>query len=151
MKKISPIQVMVLVLILVTALVAVFHLTTRTATPEGNLRLEFAGGKAVELSLEKLKLAPVQGTVVNGKGEEREIDAQGILLSEVLREAGATDFSAVTVVADDEYSAQVMAEEIAAPGKVYLIQQEEKGMQLVVFGDENSKRRVSDVVRLLVQ
>lgn len=151
MKKISPVKAMILILILVTAAVAVFYLTTRTAVPEGALRVEFADGQAKELSLEKLKLVPVQGTVVNGKGEERTIGAQGILLSDVLREVGVTDFSTVTVTADDEYSAQVTAEEIAEAGKVYLIRQEEGGMQLIVFGDENSKRKVSDIVRLLVQ
>lgn len=151
MKKISPVQVMVLILILVTAGLAVFHLTTRTTVPEGVLRVELAGGQTKELSLEKLKLVPVRGTVVNGKGEESAVDAQGILLSDALREAGVTEYSMVTVTADDEYSAQVTAEEIAESGKVYLIRQEEGGMQMIVFGDENSKRKVSDVVRLSVQ
>lgn len=151
MKKISPVQVMVLILILVTAAAAAFHLTTRAAVPEGVLRVELAGGQTKELSLEKLKLVPVQGTVVNGKGEESAVDAQGILLSDMLREAGVTEYSVVTVTADDEYSAQVTAEEIAESGKVYLIRQEEGGMQMIVFGDENSKRKVSDVVRLSVQ
>lgn len=151
MKKISPVQAMILILVLVTTAAAAFHLTTRTAVPEGVLRVEFAGGQAEELSLEKLKLVSVQGTVVNGKGEQRAVDARGILLSEVLRAAGVTGFSTVTVIADDAYSAQVMAEEIAEPGKVYLIRQEEGGMQLIVFGDENSKRKVANAVRLLVQ
>ena len=151
MKKMSFVKAIILILILVTAAVAVFHLTTRAAVSEGMIRVEFADGQAEELSLEKLKPVPVQGTVVNGKGEERTIDAQGILLSDVLREVGVTDFSAVTVTADDEYSAQVTAEEVVEPDKVYLIQQEEGGMQMIVFGDENSKRKVSNVVRLLVQ
>lgn len=151
MKKMSPVKVAILILVLVTAAVATFYLTTRTAVPEGALRVEFADGKAVELSLEELELVSVQGTVLNGKGEKCAINAQGILLSEVLREAGVAECFAVTVIADDEYSAQVMAEEIAEPGKVYLIQQEESGMQLIVFGDENSKRNVSNAARLSVQ
>lgn len=151
MKKMSPVKVAILILILVTAAVASFYLTIRTAVPEGALRVEFADGKAAELSLEELELVSVQGTVVNGRGEERTINAQGILLSEVLREAGVTDFSMVTVIADDEYSAQVAAEEIAVSGTVYLIQQEAGGMQLIVFGDKNSKRNVSSVARLSVQ
>ena len=57
----------------------------------------------------------------------------------------------VTVTADDEYSAVVTAEELAAPDKVYLIAQEEDGVQLVVFGDSNSKRNVSNVVRVTVE
>lgn len=151
MKKMSPVKVAILILVLVTATAAAFYLTTRTAVPEGALRVEFADGKAAELSLEELELVSVQGTVVNGKGEERTINAQGILLSDVLREADVTEYSMVTVTADDEYSARVMAEEIAEPGKVYLIRQEEGSMQLIVFGDENSKRNVSNVVRLSVQ
>lgn len=150
MKRIGAARI-IPVLVLITAAAAVFHLTTRAAVPEGALRVEFDAGQWKELSLEKLKPDSVQGTVVNGKGEERVINAQGILLSDVLREAGITEFSAVTVIADDEYSARVMAEEIAAPGKVYLIQQKEGGMQLIVFGDENSKRNVTNVVRLSVQ
>lgn len=149
--KISPVKVMILILVLVTAAVAAFYLTTRTAVPEGVLRVEFADGKAAELFLEKLEMVSIQGTVVNGKGEERVINAQGILLSDVLREAGVTEYSMVTVTADDEYSARVTAAEIAEPGKVYLTRQEEGGMQLIVFGDENSKRNVTDVVRLSVQ
>lgn len=151
MKKISPVQVMVLILILVTAAAAAFHLTTRAAVPEGVLCVELAGGQTKELSLEKLKLVSVQGTVVNGKGEECAVDTQGLLLAEVLQEAGVTEYAVVTATADDEYSAQVTAEEIAESGKVYLIRQEEGGMQMIVFGDENSKRKVSDVVRLSVQ
>ena len=157
MKKISPVQVMILILVLVTAVVAVFHLTTRTAVPKGMLRIEYADGQAGEVSLEYLErsrgleLIPVQGTIVNGKGEARTIDAQGILLSDVLREAGVTEYSVVTVTADDAYNAQVAAEEIVAPDKVYLIRQEEGGMQLIVFGDENSKRNVSNAVCLTVQ
>ena len=150
MKKTDPAKMIVAALVLITAIAAVFHLTTRTAVPENVLRIEH-GGQAAELSLERLTLTPVRGTVVNGKGEERTVNAQGILLSEVLRGAGVTEFSEVTVTADDEYSARVTAEEIAAPDRVYLIRQEKGGMQLIVFGDMNSKRNVSDVKWLSVR
>ena len=150
MKKTDPVKMIVIAMVLITALVAIFYLTTRKSIPENTLCIEH-GDQAVELSLEQLKLIQVQGTVVNGKGEERTVDAQGILLSEVLREAGITDFSEVTVTADDEYSAVVTVEEIVASDRVYLIQQEKGGMQLTVFGDSNSKRNVSDIARLLVQ
>ena len=151
MRKISPAKAMILILVLVTAAVAAFYLTTRVTVPEGALRVEFGDKQAEDLPLEKLEMVSVQGTVVNGRGEEREVDAQGILLSDVLREAGVTEYSMVTVIADDEYSVQVMAEEIDAPDKVYLIRQEEDSMQLIVFGDENSKRNVSNIVRVSVQ
>lgn len=150
MKKIEPAKLIVIVLVLLTAAVAVVHLAARTAVPEGALRVEY-GDRALELPLEQLELTAVHGTVVNGKGEARTVDAQGILLSQVLREAGIAEFSEVTVTADDEYSAAVTAEEIAAPDKVYLIRQDEGGMQLIVFGDGNSKRNVSGAVRLSVR
>ena len=150
MKKVEPAKIIVIALVFITAIVAVFYLNTRTAAPKGTLLIE-CGDQTLELPLEQLKLTAVHGTVVNGRGEERTIDAQGILLSQVLREAGVTDFSEVTVTADDEYSARVSAEEIAETGKVYLIQQDESGMQLIVFGDGSSKRNVSNVVRLSVR
>ena len=150
MKKPEPAKIIVAVMVLVTAVVAVFYLNTRTAVPEGTLRIEH-GGRTLELPLEELELTAVHGTVVNGRGEERTVDAQGILLSQVLQEAGITEFSEVTVTADDEYNAAVTAEEVAEPDKVYLIRQDDGGMQLIVFGDSNSKRNVSNAARLSVR
>ena len=150
MKKGEPVKIAVIVLVLVTAVVAIFYLTTRPTTSEGALRIE-KGGQVIELPLERLAFASVHGTTVNGKGEERTIDAQGVLLSEVLREAGISEFTEVTVTADDAYNAVVTAEEIAEPDRVYLVQQDEGGLRLIVFGDSNSKRSVSDVASLSVK
>lgn len=135
-------------LVLLTAVLAALHLTTRTAVPKGTLLVE-AQGKTVEAALSELTLSPVRGTVVNGKGEETAIHRQGLLLSELLAHCGVTDFRQVTVTADDAYSAAVTREEILAPDKVYLVM-EEDAVQMVVFGDPNSKRRVSGVVSLCV-
>ena len=150
MKKVEPIKMIVIAMVLITAIVAVIYLTTRTTVSEGTLLIEQAD-QTLELPLEQLDLVAIQGTVVNGKGEERTVDAQGILLDQILREAGITEFSEVTVTADDEYSAVVTAEEVAEAGKVYLIRQDEGGMQLIVFGDGNSKRNVSNVKRLSIR
>ena len=150
MKKAEPIQIAVIVLVLATAVVAIFYLTTRPTASEGTLRIE-NGGQVIELPLEQLTFVSVHGTTVNGKGEERTVDAQGVLLSDVLREAGIPEYTEVTVTADDAYNAVVTAVEIAEPNRVYLIQQDEGGLRLVVFGDSNSKRSVSDVVSLSVR
>lgn len=150
MKKAEPIKMIVIAMVLITAIVAVFYLTGRTAVPGGALRIE-SGSRTLELPLEQLDLTAVQGAVINGRGEERAVDAQGVLLSQVLRDAGITEFSEVTVTADDEYSARVSAEEVAEADRVYLVRQDGGGMQLIVFGDTNSKRNVSDVVRLSVR
>lgn len=150
MKKAEPVKIAVIVLALITAIVAIIYLTTRPTVPEGTLRIE-NGGQVIEFPLERLEMIPVLGTVVNGKGEERTVDAQGVLLSAVLREAGISEFAEVIVTADDAYSAAVTAEEIADSNRVYLIQQDGGGLRLIVFGDSNSKRSVSDVVSLSVK
>ena len=150
MKKAEPVKIAMIVLVLITAIVAIFYLATRPAAPEGALRIE-KGGQVIELPLERLKFISVRGTVVNGKGEERVIDAQGVLLGQVLREAGISEFAEVTVTADDAYNAVVTAEEINELDRVYLIRQDEGGLRLVVFGDSNSKRSVSDVASLSVR
>ena len=150
MKKAEPVKIAIIALVFITAVVAIFYLTTRPAAPEGTLRIE-NGSQVIELPLERLTFVSVHGTTFNGKGEERTIDAQGVLLSEVLREAGISEFSEVTVTADDAYNAVVTAEEIAEPDRVYLIQQDEGGLRLIVFGDSNSKRSVSDVASLSVK
>lgn len=150
MKKVEPVKIAIVILVFITAIVAIFYLSTRPTASEGTLRIE-NGGQIIELPLNRLGFIPVRGTVVNGKGEERTVDAQGVLLIEVLREAGIEEFSEVTVTADDAYNAMVTAAEIAEPDRVYLIQQDEGGLRLIVFGDSNSKRSVSDVASLSVQ
>lgn len=144
MKKRTPIYLAVAALALLTIIAAAVHLTTRADVPAGTLRVEY-GGKAVELDVGKLELEPVQGTVRNGKGETKTVDGQGIALSKLLEQAGVGDYSAVTVTADDEYSADMTAEEAAESGRAYLLLEEDSSLQLVVFGDENSKRNVSNV------
>lgn len=91
--------------------------------------------------IDSLSLSSVKGTVVNGKGEEIAIDAQGVPLGDVC----GTDFTSVTVTASDEYHAEVSSGEIQ---NAYLIQKDDGSMQLIVFGDENLKRCVKNVVRI---
>lgn len=150
MKNNRTLLLILAALILLTGIVAAVHLTTRAAAPEGTLLVQQGSGEDQTLAIEDLPLGPVQGTVVNGKGEERTIDDQGILLSDALKRAGIGAPDGVTVTGDDEYSAQVTGEEIAEPDRVYLVRQENGRLQLIVFGDSNSKRNVSDVARLTV-
>ncbi len=144
MKKIKSINIIIAALVLLTVIATAVHFATRTDVPEGALRVEY-GGKAVELDVGKLELKPVQGTVRNGKGEEKTVAGQGIELGQLLEQAGAGDYTTVTVTADDEYGAQLTAEETAQPNKVYLLLEDDSSLRLVVFGDENSKRNVSNV------
>lgn len=126
--------IIIAVLIVLTAIIAVIHLTTRTPEIEGAILVNC---KTLEIS--SLDFNHVSGSLVNGKGEEKQIDAQGVLLSEVC----GGEFSTATVTASDEYSAVVKSGEDA-----YLILSDDGSLRLIVFGDENSKRDVKDVVRI---
>lgn len=124
------------VLTLLTAALAVIHLTTRTPEVEGAV---IVNGKTV--MIDSLSLSSVKGTVVNGKGEKIAIDAQGIALTEVC----GLDFSTATVTASDEYRAEISASESQ---NAYLILRDDNSLQLIVFGVENLKRCVKNVVRI---
>ena len=122
------------VLIALTAILAVIHLTTRTPEVEGEI---LVNGKSIKIS--DIKMSPVTGTVVNGKGEKKQIDAQGILLSETCGDG----YSTAVVTASDEYSAVINREDDA-----YLIMSDDGSLRLIVFGDDNSKRNIKNVVRI---
>ena len=46
---------------------------------------------------------------------------------------------------------EVSKEEVDEDGKVYLLKEDDGSLRLVVFGDENSKRSVSNVVKMVVE
>ena len=137
-------------LVLLTAALAIIHLTTRDHVPEGSLAISY-NGKVHYVETDSLDLIEVSGTVVNGKGEEKEVHEQGAAISDVLRIAGIDleKIGGVTVTAADEFSAELSADEINEDGKAYLTDDGES-MTLIVFGDSNSKRRVHNVVKMNV-
>lgn len=149
MKWNKVVILIIIALAAATAVAAVIHLNTRVSVPEGVLLVETAD-HTEEIVWDRLELTNVRGTLVNGKGEELSVDARGILLRDVLAYAGVSVETEVTVIAEDEYSASVTAEEIEADGRVYLAASEDGGIQMVVFGDNNSKRNVTGVIRLVV-
>ena len=110
-------------------------------------------GKSSYISLETLSLTEVRGTILNGKGEEKEVLAQGVSIPDVLKAAGidSARIQAVRAVADDEFSAEFSAEETNEPGRIFLAGDEDGSMKLIVFGDSDSKRNVRNVVKLIVQ
>ncbi len=117
-------------------MLAAVHLTTRTPDAEGEILVD---GEPVVIA--DLQLESVTGNIVNGKGEEKQINALGVSLSEVC----GSDFKTVTLTASDEYSAVVSMGEIE---NAYLILSDDGTLQLIVFGDVNAKRDVKNVVRI---
>ena len=134
--KNKKLLIIIALLIVLTAIIAVTHLTTRTPEIEGEV---LVNGESVKIA--SFDMSPVSGTIVNGKGEETQIDAQGVALSEVC----SGDFDSVTVTAADEYHASVNADEIQ---NAYLILNDDGSLQLIVFGDANQKRCVRNVARI---
>ena len=124
------------VLVLLTIVLAFVHLTGQTPENAGEITVN-----GIKTSLAELKLKPVSGTIVNGKGEKKQIEANGISLAELIK----GDYSVITVEASDEYHAVIGKDEA---GNAYLIVDESNSARLVVFGDRDSKRDVKNVVRL---
>lgn len=149
MKKNYKGIILIAVLLLATAGAALLHLTSRTDVSEGILQVEKDGIK-IKIFTADLDTKMVAGTIVNGKGEEIAIDSPGVPLNELLADAGVTAENEVKVIADDEYSVTVTAAELSEMGRVYLLIEEGERPRLVVFGDPDSKRNVSGVIRLVV-
>ena len=140
MKSKKLILIIVCALVLVTAVLAIVHFTTRETVPEGAILVRQDGNDSY-ITMDKLALTTVTGTIVNGKGEGREINDRGVNLGELANGS----YQTVTVTSDDEFSAEVGADEI---GNAFLILNEDGSTQMVVFGDANSKRAVRNVTRI---
>ncbi len=115
--------------------------------PDGALLVSCDGEKKY-VDLNSLNAVPVQGSVINGKGEKSDVDTQGVSLADVIEKAGfdPDNAAAVKVTADDEFSAELTGGEVNEAGKAYLVCEDDGSMRLVVFGDSNAKRNVRNVV-----
>ena len=149
MKK-NRLMIFAFVLVAVTAIAAIIHLNTRDEVAEGQIKL-INGDKEITVNLNDFEYEQLSGIRVNGKGEEIPVEGKGILMRDLLKTVETIEYETVQVMADDSYTAEVTAEEVMEDGKVCLFLQEEGGLRLVVFGDENSKRSVSDVVQIIIE
>ena len=150
MKKYRAI-IVVVILLIVTGVAAFVHLNTRKEVPEGAIEVSY-GEETYVVDITKLSYEQVSGTRVNGKGEEKQIEASGVLVKDVLDELAIAEYETVSVIADDAYSAELSADDVADESKAYLIQEkEEVRLRLIVFGDKDSKRSVSNVVQMIVE
>lgn len=141
--------VFVLALAVLTGMAAWLHLSSREEVAEGTLKMTFADHVyAVDIS--ELRYEPVSGVRVNGKGESLPVEGQGISLKDLLESEKIDSYSKVTVISDDSYHAELTAEEVAEEGRAYLMLQDEE-LRLIVFGDQNSKRSVSNVVQIVIE
>lgn len=148
--KTHKVKIFVIVLLSLTIIIALIHLNMWKPIADGTLLIS-AQDKSVTVDISKFEYEQVTGIRVNGKGEEIEIDALGISLKDVLTQVKIQNYTKVVVISDDSYKAEILAEEIEVESKAFLIVEEEKTLRLVVFGDINSKRSVSNVVQIVVE
>ncbi len=144
--KNRKLRYLALVLVLLAAIFAVLHLSSREQVAEQTVQLQ-VNGKIHEISLSDLSYEPVSGIRVNGKGEQIPVEGEGIPLPKLLKQYNVETYSSVTVVSDDSYTAKIAAEE--AENAHFLLEDEQ--IRLIVFGDSDSKRSVSNVKQIIAE
>ncbi|MBR4026333.1 MAG: hypothetical protein IKJ01_02075 [Lachnospiraceae bacterium] len=147
--KSNKIFIFLSIIVVLAIIFGVRHFQMREDIPENTLQIE-TKEETYLVDITQLSYKQVTGTRVNGKGEEKQVEGQGILLKELFFQQNISDFSKAIILADDSYQVEVTAEEIHQEEKVYLFY-EENELRLIVFGDKDSKRSVSNVVEIKVE
>ncbi len=113
-----------------------------------------SGGKEITVAWKDVGGQSFDGDLVNGKGEVSHHEYTGAELQALLKANGIeiSESSAITATSDDNYSAELTGAELLEAGKVFVALTEGgeqikgidggQGAQLIVFGDQNSKRAV---------
>ena len=103
-------------------------------------------GKHTKVDLGKLDLTDVKATVTRANGKTLEIDAKGLEMRKLLEKYSG--YTTLTVSAEDNYTAEIKADELQTEKNVYLIIGEENKPRLVVLSDSNAKRDVKNVLTI---
>lgn len=151
----------IILLIAVTAIVAAIHLSNQETIA---CMVISQGDRQINLSFEDLDNGAFSGELINGKGDVTCHEYTGILLRELLEQKGIdlARISCVTVTSADNYSAEFTAEEVLQADKVYVaitadgeniegIDPGTDGVQLIVFGDANSRRCVRFAQKITIE
>lgn len=131
------------IMLIITTLIVCIYIKGRHDAPEHSIML-VVNGKEQILDIDSFKTVPLNATMINGKGEEKNVSGDSVLLADVI---GTDSFSEAVVIAADEYKATVSHDEIE--NAKLLIKDNEA--RLIVLGDKNSKRDVKNVVRIEVK
>ena len=150
MKKIWFIAIVLL--LLATCIVAAVHLENQEAIA---CMVILQGDRRITVSFADLDRSSFSGSLTDGKGDVTSHAYTGILLRELLEEKGIdlSRCSGVTVTSADNYSVEFTKEEILRENCVYVaitadgakiagIDPGSDGVQIIVFGDANSRRCV---------
>ena len=152
--------VIVVLLLAVTGIVAAVHLMNQDAVA---CMVIVQGEQEIAVSFEDLDQGTFSGELIDGKGDVTAHTYTGVLLQELLEKKGIdlAQISGVTVTSADNYSVEFTAEEILQEGKVYAavtadgakiegIDPGTDGVQVIVFGDPNSRRCVRYAQRITI-
>lgn len=153
MKTSKTMKILIIALLLVTVIAAGAYLALRAQIPEDAIVLEY-GSTTYIVDLQGIKMTEIHGERINGKGEIKPVDGMGFHLQDLVAWTLGKDFicDTVTITASDGVSAEITADELNEEGKVVLLWNEEDGrLQLIVFGDSDSKRSVKQVERIEVK
>lgn len=148
-------------LLVVTVAVAAVHLRNQDAIA---CMVIWQGEQETVVSFGDLDKSAFSGKLTDGKGDVTYHEYTGILLRKLLEDKGIdlTEVSGVTVTSADNYSVEFTAEEILHADKVYVaitadgakiegIDLGTDGVQLIVFGDANSRRCVRFAQKITVK
>ena len=139
-------------LLAATAILAVVHLVNQEAV--ACMVIESGEGK-INVSFQDLTKETFSGELTDGKGDVTKSTYTGILLKTLLEQKGIdlSGLTGITLRSADNYSVELTAEELLRSDRIYLavtadgetipgIDPGTPGVQLIVFGDPNSRRRV---------
>lgn len=135
---------LIALLLLASILAAVWHMNTRI---DGDGLILDIPGKRISIDADTFSLTSVQGEIRNARGETCSINGQGISLADLTEKHSSAVFEKITVVASDEYRAELTEADLP---NAYMLR-EDGAWQLIVFGDPDSRRCVSNVVKVIVR
>ena len=156
MKKKQWIILVAVIVLAAAAVIVGFHVrNTQLAKETKDAITLIVGGAEKRIPIADLDREDFSGEMVNGKGDRFTRTCRGVELSALLAGQGiAVDsVTGVKATSADQYSAQLTGDEIREGGRVYLavridgkavegIDAGTAGVQLLVFGDPDSKRAV---------
>ena len=139
-------------LLAATVILAAVHLAGQDGVE--CMVIESGEGK-ISVSFENLTKETFSGELTDGKGDVTSRSYTGILLKTLLEQKGIdlSGLTGITVRSADNYSVELTAQEVLQGDKVYLavtadgetipgIDPGTPGVQMIVFGDPNSRRCV---------
>ncbi len=148
----KKLKIGIVILLVITCIVAVIHINNQEEVACMVIR---NGGQDIPVPFADLRKGEFSGELVDGKGTVTAHSYTGTLLGDLLisKNVDISDISVVKVISADNYSVEFTGDEILADSMVYAavavdgepiegIDPGTEGVQIIVFGDSNSKRCV---------